>query len=148
MNYTYNRGRGRQIRGEGYHPAPRTPHQANKRRPNEQPPAVQPSVREINTIMDISHIGRESNNVQRFYIRMAKRPMHENYWVCREMKLFAPTITFRDEDEANNHYSHYNALVVLVVIAQNTIKHMLVDNKSLVNILFGNVINQIEVDHP
>ncbi|KAL2531861.1 Ribonuclease H [Abeliophyllum distichum] len=133
-NYTYNREQGRGTRGGGYHPTPRTP-QVNQRRPNVQPLIVQPPIQEIKTIMDGSYIGRENNNAQRNYIRVAKKLTLENYWVRRKTKSLVPTITFRDEDEANVHCPHYDALVVQVVIAQNTIKCMLIDNESWVNIL-------------
>ncbi|KAL2543338.1 hypothetical protein Adt_04316 [Abeliophyllum distichum] len=94
INYIHQRGRGRGRRTKGgdYHLAPRISQQTNQRGPNEQTLAIQPIVREINTIIGGPYIGGESNNAQKSYIRAAKKPTLENFWVGREMKSLFPTI--------------------------------------------------------
>ncbi|KAL2471312.1 Uncharacterized protein Adt_39448 [Abeliophyllum distichum] len=86
--------------------------------------------------------------MQKSYIRAAKKPTLESFWVGREAKSLSPTITFGFEDETNIQYPYCDALEIQILIAINVIKRMLVDNESLVNILFGSAFNQIEVDHP
>ncbi|KAL2526792.1 Uncharacterized protein Adt_11846 [Abeliophyllum distichum] len=52
-----------------------------------------------------------------------------------------------EEDEAVIHYPHCDALVVRAIVARNGLGRMLVDDGSVVHILFGSAFDQMEVDH-
>ncbi|KAL2529340.1 hypothetical protein Fot_21941 [Forsythia ovata] len=71
------------------------------------------------------HIGGANNYSQKNYVRVVKKPLLESYWVCKKSRPNGPSIIFGDEDDANVHYLHYDALVVQVVIARNIVKRKL-----------------------
>ncbi|KAL2526369.1 RNase H domain-containing protein [Abeliophyllum distichum] len=54
---------------------------------------------------------------------------------------------FIEEDEAGVQYLHCDALVIYAIFAQKRLGRMLVEYGSTINILFGNIFDQIEVDH-
>lgn len=56
-------------------------------------------------------------------------------------------ITFAQDDAIGVYYPHYDALVVRIVVAMNGLKRMLVDNWSLVNIIYGATFDKMEVSH-
>lgn len=55
-------------------------------------------------------------------------------------------IAFVQKDAIGLHYHHCDALVVRTVIGHNRFKHM-VDNRSLVNILFDTTNDKTRLDH-
>lgn len=56
-------------------------------------------------------------------------------------------VTFTLDDVVNVHYPHCNALIVMAVVGQNSLKRMLVENGRSVNIMFGATFDKMEVDH-
>ncbi|XP_022859618.1 uncharacterized protein LOC111380322 [Olea europaea var. sylvestris] len=101
-------------------------------------------IREIDTIIGGPHIGGNTRNAQRNYIREAKDPSMITYIVNKSQAAnkMAP-ITFSQEDAEGVHHPHCDALVVKVVVARKGLKRMLVDNGSSVNILFGSTLDKM-----
>ena len=56
-----------------------------------------------------------------------------------------PTITFTDEDVERIHHPHDDAIVITLLIANYTIRRVLVDNESSVDILYYPAFQQIRL---
>lgn len=105
-------------------------------------------IREIDTITGGPHIRGKSPKKKETYTGEAKDPPMANYIVnhSQRMRLVEP-ITFTWEDTVGLHYPRCDALVVRIVIAHNRLRHMLIDNKNLVNILLGSTYDKMTMDH-
>ncbi|XP_022889049.1 uncharacterized protein LOC111404482 [Olea europaea var. sylvestris] len=106
------------------------------------------SIHEIDTIFGGPYVGGETRNTKRNYVREAKHPPLASYIVdSSSRRNQVSPIVFTQEDAEGVHYPHCDALVVRAVIARNGFKRMLVDNGSLVNILFGSAFDKMILDH-
>ncbi|KAL2466256.1 Uncharacterized protein Adt_42107 [Abeliophyllum distichum] len=85
-------------------------------------------------------------NSRQNYVKAVREEAMES-WQVHGHRSKALQISFTDEDEAGIHYPHYDALVVRTVVARNGLGRMLVDDKIVVNILFGSAFDQMDVDH-
>ncbi|KAL2499224.1 Uncharacterized protein Adt_24774 [Abeliophyllum distichum] len=85
-------------------------------------------------------------NSQRNYVKAVREEPVQSWQVYRHQPK-APQIMFTEEDEVGVHYLHYDALVVHTIVARNGLGRMLVNDDSVVNILFGSTFNQMDVDH-
>ncbi|KAL2512804.1 Uncharacterized protein Adt_18404 [Abeliophyllum distichum] len=85
-------------------------------------------------------------NARRNYAKAARGEPVESWQVHGHCPK-APLISFMKEDEAGIHYPHCDAPVVRAVVARNGLGRMLVDDGSVVNILFGSAFDQMDVDH-
>ena len=56
-----------------------------------------------------------------------------------------PAITFTDEDVERIHHPHDDAIVITLLIANYTIRRVLVDNESSVDILYYPAFQQIRL---
>ena len=56
-----------------------------------------------------------------------------------------PTISFTDEEAERIHHPHDDAIVITLLIADYTIRRVLVDNGSLSNILYYPAFQQIRL---
>lgn len=84
---------------------------------------------------------------QRNYARTAKQSTIELFWIRGNPKIAFLTITFNSDYEQEIICSNCDALAVRAVVARNDLNRMLVDNGISMNILFGNVFDQMQVDH-
>lgn len=56
-------------------------------------------------------------------------------------------IIFTQDNSTGLHYPHCDVLVVRAIVSRNGLKHMLIDNGSLINILFSSTYDKMLVDH-
>ncbi|KAL2526755.1 Uncharacterized protein Adt_11809 [Abeliophyllum distichum] len=81
---------------------------------------------------------------RRSYVKAAKEEPMES-WQVHGHRSRAPQILFTKEDEAGTHYPHCDALVVHTVVAKNGLEMMLVNEESVVNILFNSAFHLMDV---
>ena len=54
-------------------------------------------------------------------------------------------ITFTDEDAGRVHHPHNDAIIIIVLIADYTTRRVLVDNESLIDILYYPTFQQMKL---
>ncbi|KAL2454131.1 Uncharacterized protein Adt_48371 [Abeliophyllum distichum] len=89
-------------------------------------PAEAPLVQEINTIIGGPYIRGHTMNSRRNYVKAAREEPVES-WQVYGHRPKALLISFTEEDEADIHYPHCDALLVCTVVARNGLGRMLVD---------------------
>ncbi|KAL2505288.1 Uncharacterized protein Adt_20909 [Abeliophyllum distichum] len=85
-------------------------------------------------------------NSRRNYAKAAREEPVES-WQVHGHRSKAPLISFTEDDEADVHYPHCDALVVRAIVVRNGLGRMLVEDESTVNILFGSAFDQMKGDH-
>lgn len=89
-------------------------------------------------------------NDQKNYAREAKDPQMESFTVSNgktSNRRKVQPITFTQNDTTGVHYPHCDVLVIIAVVARNSFKRMLMDNRSSINIIYGATFDKMEVDH-
>ncbi|XP_010468782.1 PREDICTED: uncharacterized protein LOC104748901 [Camelina sativa] len=119
-------------------PPPKRNHDAEER---DEPPAPR---RRIHMIMGGLSTSRDSVRSIQAYCRETETkrnmPSHSNMF-----KTSSDPITFTEED-AHNASPNNNPLVVEMVIGESSVTRILIDTRSSVNIIFKDVLIQMEID--
>ncbi|XP_022883391.1 uncharacterized protein LOC111400197 [Olea europaea var. sylvestris] len=114
---------------------------------NQAPANGGDTIQEVDTIIRGPHIGGNTRNTQRNYTREMKDPPMITYIVNQSQTNRMAPITFSQEDSQGVYHPHCDVLVVRAIVARNGLKRMLVDNGSLVNILFGSTFDKMQIEH-
>ncbi|EXB37478.1 hypothetical protein L484_001143 [Morus notabilis] len=119
-----------------------------RRREENRRPEDREPVGVIRTVLGGPYIGGDLRRSQKDYA-------HEAGWVYPERfrnlstakiaKYSSADVTFNEEDANGVHFPHNNALVVEAIIENHTVCRILVDNESLVDLLYADCLEKMEV---
>ncbi|XP_059663899.1 uncharacterized protein LOC132309625 [Cornus florida] len=118
-----------------------------KRRRDNHPPKQQP-VGEIRVISGGYTGGGEIATARKTYTRRARTEMNEVGMfnaLSKTLRYADTTIMFSEADAKGNQQPHDDPLVVFIVIANYTIRRILIDNGSLADIIFSHVFDQMMI---
>ena len=92
--------------------------------------------REVNTIFGASPIEGITAKEKAFYINEARRSIYPTMLTNSPLSSSRP-ISFSDADAMVVHFSHNDALIVIMIIGNCWMSKVLVNRGSFVNILYG-----------
>ncbi|KAL2455460.1 uncharacterized protein Fot_57511 [Forsythia ovata] len=105
-------------------------------------------IREINTIFGELSVGGSSINFLKIYAMVTEKPTMVNYLVQGvSMPRLQPTM-FDGSNEVSVHYPYWDDLLIQTMVDHNSLNMILLNDRSLVDIIFGSAFNQIDVNHP
>ena len=112
--------------------ADQPPQEQNPRRDNER---LRPPIGDIRMIVGGTATTRSSKKARKTYLRMVQNVQLTSS-VPKIARRESPIIRFLKEDARRLHHSHDNVLVVNIWIEDYNMHRVLVDNESLVDILY------------
>ena len=100
---------------------------------------------EINFISGGFAGGRESSSTKKAHLRSIRSGETLEVQAVSKLPRLDTTITFSDSDMEGCQHPHDYRLVIRVVVANKTVHRVLIDNGSLVDIIFASAFDKIGI---